>query len=85
MTDRDLAWRSAVEQAGLVRSGQVRPLELLEALVKGGVPAASLMPGTGHSALTDSVKMTSEAVRMVIPMRLAWPVVLSFACHSPTD
>jgi 4-hydroxy-tetrahydrodipicolinate synthase len=31
-------------------------LELLEALVKGGVPAASLMPGTGHSALTDSVK-----------------------------
>ena len=39
-------------------------LELLEALVKGGVPAASLMPGTGHSALTDSVKMTREAVRM---------------------
>jgi 4-hydroxy-tetrahydrodipicolinate synthase len=39
-------------------------LELLEALVKGGVPAASLMPGTGHCALTDSVKMTREAVRM---------------------
>ena len=39
-------------------------LELLEALIKGGVPAASLMPGTGHSALTDSVKMTREAVRM---------------------
>ena len=39
-------------------------LELLEALVKGGVPAASLMPGTGHSALTDSVKMTREAVRL---------------------
>ncbi len=39
-------------------------LELLEALVKGGVPAASLMPGTGHCALTDSVKMTREAVRL---------------------
>ena len=39
-------------------------LELLEALVKGGVPAASLMPGTGHCALPDSVKMTREAVRL---------------------
>jgi 4-hydroxy-tetrahydrodipicolinate synthase len=39
-------------------------LELLEALIKGGVPAAALMPGTGHCALTDSVKMTKEAVRM---------------------
>ncbi len=39
-------------------------LELLEALVKSGVPAATLMPGTGHCALTDSVKMTREAVRM---------------------
>ena len=39
-------------------------LELLEALIKGGVPAASLMPGTGHCALTDSVKMTREAVRL---------------------
>jgi 4-hydroxy-tetrahydrodipicolinate synthase len=39
-------------------------LELLEALIKSGVPAASLMPGTGHCALTDSVKMTREAVRM---------------------
>ncbi|HUN68374.1 MAG TPA: dihydrodipicolinate synthase family protein [Burkholderiales bacterium] len=39
-------------------------LELLDALVKGGVPASGLMPGTGHCALTDSVKMTREAVRM---------------------
>ena len=39
-------------------------LELLEALVKGGVPANALMPGTGHCALSDSVKMTREAVRM---------------------
>ena len=39
-------------------------LELLEALVKGGVPAAALMPGTGCCALSDSVKMTREAVRL---------------------
>src|SRR5258706_12990830 len=39
-------------------------LELLDALVKGGVPAAALMPGTGHCALPDSVKMTREAVRI---------------------
>jgi len=39
-------------------------LELLEALVKGGIPAAALMPGTGHCALSDSVAMTREAVRL---------------------
>jgi len=39
-------------------------LELLDALVKGGVPAGVLMPGTGHCALTDSVKMTRESVRL---------------------
>ena len=39
-------------------------LELLDALVKGGVPATALMPGTGHCALTDSVRMTREAVRL---------------------
>jgi 4-hydroxy-tetrahydrodipicolinate synthase len=39
-------------------------LELLDALVRGGVPAAALMPGTGHCALSDSARMTREAVRM---------------------
>ncbi len=39
-------------------------LDLLEALVAGGVPAAALMPGTGHCALTDSVAMTRRAVQM---------------------
>ncbi|MGH8704835.1 MAG: dihydrodipicolinate synthase family protein, partial [Burkholderiales bacterium] len=39
-------------------------LELLDALVTGGIPAAALMPGTGHCALSDSVEMTREAVRM---------------------
>jgi 4-hydroxy-tetrahydrodipicolinate synthase len=39
-------------------------LELLEGLVAGGVPAAALMPGTGHCALTDSVAMTRRAVEI---------------------
>ena len=39
-------------------------LVLLDALVSGGVPAAALMPGTGCCALSDSVKLTREAVRM---------------------
>jgi len=38
--------------------------KLLEALIAGGIPAASLMPGTGHSALTDSIEMTRAAVEM---------------------
>jgi len=39
-------------------------LELLEALLAGGVPAAALMPGTGHCALSDSVAMTKRAVEL---------------------
>ena len=39
-------------------------LGLLDALISNGVPANALMPGTGHCALSDSVKMTREAVRM---------------------
>ena len=37
---------------------------LLEALVAGGVPAASLMPGTGHCAISDSIEMTRAAVEL---------------------
>jgi 4-hydroxy-tetrahydrodipicolinate synthase len=37
---------------------------LLEKLVAGGVPAAALMPGTGHNAITDSVELTREAVKL---------------------
>ena len=37
---------------------------LLEALVAGGVPAAALMPGTGHSAISDSIEMTRAAVEL---------------------
>jgi 4-hydroxy-tetrahydrodipicolinate synthase len=38
--------------------------KLLEALVRGGVPAAALMPGTGHCALSDSIEMTRAAVEL---------------------
>jgi 4-hydroxy-tetrahydrodipicolinate synthase len=37
---------------------------LLEVLLKGGVPAASLMPGTGHCALSDSIELTRAAVEL---------------------
>src|ERR1051326_8406365 len=35
--------------------------KLLEALVKGGVSPSTLMPGTGHCALTDSIELTRAA------------------------
>jgi 4-hydroxy-tetrahydrodipicolinate synthase len=38
-------------------------IELLDALVASGIPAAKLMPGTGHCALTDSLRLTRHAVR----------------------
>jgi 4-hydroxy-tetrahydrodipicolinate synthase len=37
---------------------------LLEALVQEGVPADRLMPGTGCSALTDSVRLTAHATAL---------------------
>ena len=37
---------------------------LLEELVQAGVPAEKLMPGTGCSALTDSVRLTGHAVKL---------------------
>src|SRR5512146_1686031 len=36
---------------------------LLAAVVEGGVPAASLVPGTGCSALTDTVRLSRAAAR----------------------
>jgi len=39
-------------------------MTLLEQLVESGVPAAQLMPGTGCSALTDSVRLTAHAVKL---------------------
>jgi len=37
---------------------------LLEALVKGGVSPAQLMPGTGHCAISDSIELTRAAVEL---------------------
>ncbi len=37
---------------------------MLEALVAGGIPAAQLMPGTGCSALSDTVRLTAHAVKL---------------------
>ncbi len=39
-------------------------IELLDRLVGAGVPASKLMPGTGCSALPDSVKLTAHAVKV---------------------
>lgn len=39
-------------------------MEMLEGLVAGGVPAAKLMPGTGTTAVPDTVKLTSHAVNL---------------------
>jgi 4-hydroxy-tetrahydrodipicolinate synthase len=39
-------------------------MEMLEQLVDGGVPAAQLMPGTGTSAIPDTVLLTTHAVKL---------------------
>src|SRR5690606_29449001 len=38
-------------------------MELLDALIEAGIDPNGMMPGTGCSALTDSVELTSHAVR----------------------
>src|SRR5882724_3592348 len=37
---------------------------LLEALIKGGVSPSTLMPGTGHCALSDSIELTRAALEL---------------------
>jgi 4-hydroxy-tetrahydrodipicolinate synthase len=37
---------------------------LLETLVSAGVDPARMMPGTGHCAITDSVRLTAHAVKL---------------------
>ncbi|HXF64913.1 MAG TPA: dihydrodipicolinate synthase family protein [Caldilineaceae bacterium] len=37
-------------------------MEMLEALVAAGIPAAQLMPGTGTCAIPDTVRLTAHAV-----------------------
>jgi 4-hydroxy-tetrahydrodipicolinate synthase len=39
-------------------------IELLDRLVAAGVDPARMMPGTGHCALTDSVRLTAHAMKL---------------------
>jgi 4-hydroxy-tetrahydrodipicolinate synthase len=39
-------------------------IELLDRLVGSGLDPARMMPGTGHCALTDSVRLTAHAVKL---------------------
>ena len=39
-------------------------IELLDQLVGGGLDPARMMPGTGHCALPDSVRLTAHAVKL---------------------
>ena len=39
-------------------------IELLDRLVAAGLDPARMMPGTGHCALTDSVRMTAHAMKL---------------------
>ncbi len=39
-------------------------MELLEALVEAGIPASKMMPGTGACSITDSIKLTKQAVAL---------------------
>jgi 4-hydroxy-tetrahydrodipicolinate synthase len=39
-------------------------IDLLDRLVGAGLDPARMMPGTGHCALTDSVRMTAHAVKL---------------------
>lgn len=39
-------------------------IELLDSLVAAGLPAARMMPGTGHCAVTDTVELTRHAMRL---------------------
>src|SRR5436309_4539173 len=38
--------------------------KLLQALVKGGLSPSTLMPGTGHCAISDSIELTRAAVEL---------------------
>jgi 4-hydroxy-tetrahydrodipicolinate synthase len=39
-------------------------IELMDALVEAGIPAARMMPGTGCCAVTDSARLTAHAVKL---------------------
>lgn len=44
--------------------GVTEKIALLDALLEAGLPASRMMPGTGCSALTESIELTRHAVRL---------------------
>lgn len=48
-------------------------IELLDHLVDAGIDPARLMPGTGHCAVTDTVKLTTHAVSLACAGTLMLP------------
>jgi 4-hydroxy-tetrahydrodipicolinate synthase len=57
-------------------------MEVLEGLVKRGVPAARMMPGTGTTAITDTVLLTKHAESLGCPGALLLP---PFYYKNPSD
>ncbi len=57
-------------------------IEIMEDLVARGIPATKLMPGTGTSALTDTVLLTRKAAELGCPGALLLP---PFYYKNPSD
>ena len=57
-------------------------INLLEGLVARGIPAAKMLPGTGTTAITDTVKLTIEAEKLGCRGTLLLP---PFYYNNPSD
>lgn len=57
-------------------------IEVMEGLVQRGIPAKKLMPGTGTTALTDTVLLTRKAAELGCPGALLLP---PFYYKNPSD
>ncbi|HVY15156.1 MAG TPA: dihydrodipicolinate synthase family protein [Rhodopila sp.] len=57
-------------------------IEVLEGLVARGVPAAKMLPGTGTTAITDTVLLTKHAEKLGCPGALLLP---PFYYKNPSD
>ena len=51
-------------------------IELLEGLIARGIPASKMLPGTGTTAITDTVLLTKKAEVTGLPRRAAAAAVL---------
>jgi 4-hydroxy-tetrahydrodipicolinate synthase len=57
-------------------------IDVLEGLVKRGIPAAKMLPGTGTTAITDTVLLTRKAGELGCRGALLLP---PFYCKNPSD